>query len=426
MLKPKPKHKIITVAMALGAMAWIIDTIFDYYFFYKPIGFIDLLFMHVPSHEIFIRSILFLMFVLFGLVIYRLMSKAEQSEGRYRQLFDNVNDGVFVTNRDPQGAVKFIEVNSVAVRNLGYSKDELLKLTPDDIMEPGVMLDKNKLGQQIRADKHILFETVIRSKDKTTIPVEVNSHMFDLAGKPAVLSIVRDITVRKQAEEKLLESEQQLKVLAAQLLSIQETERSRISKELHDELGQAMMLLKFRLSALRNNYVDEAMEQEFNQILRYFDKVIEDIRRLAKDLSPTVLENLGLSAAVRSLLEEFSKSLDLEESSDIEDVDDLLSSQVQLNIYRIFQEALTNIGRHAQARRVSSLMKRRDGRIFVEIRDDGKGFDVKDAFSNHPKTRSFGLATINERVRLIGGSLDLQSHAGAGTKISFSLPVSGE
>lgn len=389
-------------------------------------GFLDLLICNPPSHEIYIRSIILLLFIAFGLVIYRYINKAEKIEGRYRQLFDNVNDGIFVTNRDPQGAVKFIEVNSVALENLGYSKEEMLNLDPDDIIEPGVTLDKKMLGQQIRADKHILFETELRSKDNKTFPVEVNSHMFDLAGQPTVLSIVRDITVRKQAEGKLLESERQLKILAAQLLNVQETERSRIAKELHDELGQAMMLLKFQLSAIRKHLGDKSLENEFKQILINFDNVIESIRRLSRDLRPTVLENLGLSAAVKYLLEEFSKNLHLEASIDIEDVDDLLPPQVQLNIYRIFQEALTNIGRHARARHISSCLKSHDGRICVEIQDDGKGFNVKDVFNNSPKTRNFGLATINERIKLIGGSLDLQSQAESGTKIAFSVPVGGE
>jgi signal transduction histidine kinase len=237
------------------------------------------------------------------------------------------------------------------------------------------------------------------------------------------LFIDRYIANIKQSEEKLKESQRQLRTLASQLLNIQEIERSRIAKDLHDELGQSLMLLKFQLSAVYEKINRESLRQELDPVLVYLEHTIENVRRLTNDLIPSCLEHLGLTAAVRFLIEEFSKGLQIESSLDLEDVDRLVSPQVQLNIYRIFQEALTNIGKHAQAKHLSAVIKKQDDHIYMEIEDDGQGFEMKDVLANSHKARKFGLNTMEERVRLIGGAFNLQSEKDSGTKIMITLPV---
>lgn len=411
----KANYKIIAIAVVLGLASWIVDNIIDYFIFYKEHDFINLLTFN--AHELYMRSVILSLFILFGIIISRYITRIEEGEGRYYQLFNNVNDCIFATTRTNGGSIKIIEANAVGYKCLGYSKEELLQLSPDDLLDPGELNDWSALGKEIETDEHAIFETVLRSKNGAKIPVEVNAHRFYLSGKPIVLSIVRDITLRKQAEER---------ILAAQLLNIQDTERSRISKDLHDEIGQVMILLKFQLSAIQAKLTDNCLQHECDELLGQIDGAIENIRRLAKDLSPISLENLGLSAAVRFLIEDFSLGSNIEASLDIDEVDKLLSPQAQLNIYRIFQETLTNIARHAQARHVSAMIKKQDDGIYIMIQDDGKGFDVNEIFCNRLKGWGFGLATIDERVKLIGGSLDLVSRPGAGTKITFTVPVGGE
>jgi signal transduction histidine kinase len=233
----------------------------------------------------------------------------------------------------------------------------------------------------------------------------------------------RNVAKIEMSENKLKDSQNQLRMLTAELLNIQDGERRRISRELHDSLGQAMMLFHFQLSAIHENFKDKSLRHELEQVLGNLDDVIDNVRHLINDLSPASLENIGLSAAVGFLLEEFSKSLNIEASVDIEDVDHLLSPQVQLNIYRIFQEALTNVGKHAQAKHLSSVMKKQDKHIYLEIKDDGKGFDVDNILANLHKARKFGLGTINERARLIGGTLNLSSQKDSGTQITVTVPV---
>lgn len=417
----KRQYKIIVIAVALGLAVVLVNSIFDYYFFYEPKiepkTFLDLLLFDIPPREVYKRTIFMIFSAIMGILAFHYFTRMTESEGRYRELFDNVNDAIFVVSPEGEGRGTFIEANAVAYKNLGYCKEEILRLTPADLDE------HYALGQKSADNAPLLFETVIQDKNGKKIPVEVHSHHFQLSGRPTILSIIRDITVRKQNEIKLLESEQRLRELAAQLLNIQEIERSRISKELHDELGQAMMLLKFQVSVIHEKLTDPATRKESSEVLENIDEAIENIRRLAKDLSPTVLESLGVSAAVRFLLEEFGKSSNIAVAADIDEVNDLLAPKVQRHIYRIFQEALTNIGRHAQARQVKAMIKGSEQCIAVLIQDDGKGFEVDEVLADRPKARRFGLATIKERVQLIGGSLDLKSELGSGTKITFTVPA---
>ena len=417
----KRQYKVIVIAVALGLAVVFVNSIFDYYFFYEPKiepkTFLDLLLFDIPPREVYKRTIFMVFSAIMGILAFHYFTRMTESEGRYRELFDNVNDAIFVVSPEGEGRGTFIEANAVAYKNLGYCKEEILRLTPADLDE------HYALGQKSADNAPLLFETVIQDKNGKKIPVEVHSHHFQLSGRPTILSIIRDITVRKQNEIKLLESEQVLRELAAQLLNIQEIERSRISKELHDELGQAMMLLKFQVSVIHEKLTDPATRKESSEVLENIDEAIENIRRLAKDLSPTVLESLGVSAAVRFLLEEFGKSSNIAVAADIDEVNDLLAPKVQRHIYRIFQEALTNIGRHAQARQVKAMIKGSEQCIDVLIQDDGKGFEVDEVLADRPKARRFGLATIKERVQLIGGSLDLKSELGSGTKITFTVPA---
>lgn len=234
---------------------------------------------------------------------------------------------------------------------------------------------------------------------------------------------------RKKAEEALRGSEGRLRYLSSQLLTAQEQERRRISMELHDELGQALSLLKLRLSYIGKKLKSDqgVLRDELENILRYIDQVIENVRRLSRDLSPSILTDLGLTATLRRLVNEFIKHHhNTKITSEIEDIDHLFSQKAQIFLYRIFQEAFTNIGKYAQAKNVSVEVKRQDGAISFLIEDDGKGFDLSHFIFKNGDEKGLGLATMTERVWMLGGSLDLSSQHEKGTKISFYIPVERE
>jgi signal transduction histidine kinase len=238
--------------------------------------------------------------------------------------------------------------------------------------------------------------------------------------------IIRDVTERKQREKALQESEQQLRFLSSKLLIIQENERQRISKELHDELGHALMILKFQIGSIGSRLSEgkEALRHDCDAVLHYLDTLIENVRRLSWDLSPTVLEQFGLSIAIKNLLQEYGKHYSVQWTlSQVEEINGLFSPLSQINIYRIFQESLTNIARHAQATQVSVGIDRQNNHVAFTIEDNGKGFDPQGVTNGKNQERGVGLAAMQERARLAGGSLRIWSQPGAGTKLTFTIPM---
>jgi signal transduction histidine kinase len=233
------------------------------------------------------------------------------------------------------------------------------------------------------------------------------------------------MTDLKTAEEALRESETRLRSLSVQLMKAQEKERMRLSKELHDELGQALALLKHRVRSIQSKLQKDqpSLREECGEASRYIDGIIENVRRLSRDLSPSILEDLGLSSALQWLTENFDKQYPLVTSFDIDNIDDLFPKEAQTNLYRIFQEALTNIGKHAEARHVSFTVKENEGSVALIIEDDGKGFDVNRIRAMHFPEKGLGFDTMDERAHMLGASLKIKSQAGEGTRIAVTIPI---
>jgi signal transduction histidine kinase len=237
-----------------------------------------------------------------------------------------------------------------------------------------------------------------------------------------------EIMERKKAEEALQESEKRLRHLSSKLLTAQEDERRRISMELHDELGQALSVLKLRLSYIGRKLTEDqgTLREECDNTLQYIDQVIEDVRRLSRDLSPSILVDLGITAALKRLVDGFVKHHNIRVSLDVDNIEPLLPQKNHIILYRIFQEALTNIGKYAQANKVTLIAKQQDGMISFLIEDDGKGFDVREFLLRDGAEKGMGVAAMGERVWMLGGILDLKSQGGKGTQIRFSIPIEGE
>jgi signal transduction histidine kinase len=279
---------------------------------------------------------------------------------------------------------------------------------------------------ETEAREGLRFEGINCRQDGTTFPVEISASLVEMGDKRIYQYIIRDISERKLKEKILQESEQQLRFFSSQLMIVQENERRRISKELHDELGPALMILKFQLSSIETRLPknSKALRTEFETLPHYLDDVIENVRRLSWDLNPTVLEQFGLATAVKNLLEDFSKHFAIRwEPPQVEEINDLFSPLSQTNIYRIFQEALTNIGRHAQAAQISIEMEKRDGYVTFIIKDNGRGFDPQAVMNRQDRQRGIGLAAMQERARMAGGRLEIRSRPGSGTHLVFTIPL---
>ncbi len=240
----------------------------------------------------------------------------------------------------------------------------------------------------------------------------------------AMESLERD-ALRWQAEAALQESEGRLRYLASQLINAQEAERNRIALELHDDLGQSLMVLTMQLRAITKMVPSERGEirDHCNQTLNYVYEIIENVRRLARDLRPSLLEDLGLTAALRHLVETFHSYHGIAVSQDMDDIGGLFLTAEEINIYRIFQESLTNIAKYAQATQVSFTIRKLDGRVSFRVEDNGRGFALDRILDKDAPRKGLGLVAMEERVRMMGGSLEIWSQEGKGTWINFMVPV---
>ncbi len=237
--------------------------------------------------------------------------------------------------------------------------------------------------------------------------------------------LILHITERKRVEEALRKSESQLRYLSSQILRAQEIERRRISRELHEELGQTLPALKLQLMLIEEKLREDQgpIKEDCENILKYIDQVVEGVRRLSQNLSPSIVEDFGIAIILRRLVNEFNERYQMNVSLQIDDIDDLFLQDSKIIIYRILQEALSNVGRHAQAKNVSIVIKKGGEKVFFHINDDGKGFDMKHAFRKEAAEKGWGLALMDERMRMLGGTLDVSSQEGKGTQITLTIPV---
>lgn len=237
----------------------------------------------------------------------------------------------------------------------------------------------------------------------------------------------RDI-LEQRVEERTAEVvavNERLKYLASQLLTAQEQERKRISMELHDDLGQSLTVLKMQLRQLIKKL--EAMpraQEKCNESLKFVNGIIEKVRRLSRELSPAVLEDLGLSGALDHLFGEFAKYQGLKVSVEKAELRSLFPMEAEISFYRIFQEALNNISKHSGATKVEVAIKKDDQGVEFIIKDNGRGFDVLELENRGGNDWGLGLAAMDERVRILGGELKVSSLKYVGTKITFTIPFS--
>lgn len=234
-----------------------------------------------------------------------------------------------------------------------------------------------------------------------------------------------EMAERLHACEMLTETEQQIHQLSTKLLIAQEIERKRIAMELHDELGQSLSVTKLRLRVIEKGLRKDqpSLRKDCENLLEYLNGIIENVRRISLDLSPTVLEDLGLTSALRWLVGNLEELPEMRLTTDIAKIDHLLPHDHWIIIYRVVQEALTNIVKHAGAENVAVVVRHDGDRIAFSVADDGHGFDPLQAARQNPSEKGLGLTTMNERVRLLGGDFELWSREGEGTRVIFSIPI---
>jgi len=231
----------------------------------------------------------------------------------------------------------------------------------------------------------------------------------------------REIAERKRSEEELRQSRERLRDLASHLQSIREEERGRIAREIHDELGQALTALKMDIHWIGHGLSkdQQLLLEKAKSMSMLIDTTVQSVQRISSELRPGLLDDLGLSAAVEWQADEFRNrtGIQCETISDPEDI--ALNQALSIAVFRIFQEALTNIARHANATRVKIILKEKSGKVELTVRDNGKGITEKQISD----ARSFGLIGMRERVHSFRGDLRITGTPNKGTTVRVSIPL---
>jgi PAS domain S-box-containing protein len=236
--------------------------------------------------------------------------------------------------------------------------------------------------------------------------------------------IFRDVTARRQVEAELRYNQERLRTLSRQLLHVQETERRAIARELHDDIGQALTAVKLDLQTVQLATDTASVRARLDDSLAGVEHVLQAVRQLSLDLRPSLLDDLGLAAALRWYSDRQGQRAGFAVQVEVETLARRPSPELETICFRVAQEALTNIVRHARAHRVLVELRQTDGQLELIIHDDGDGFDVKAARAQALRGASLGLLSMEERVMLGDGHIEIESAPGRGTLIHVWLPLS--
>jgi PAS domain S-box-containing protein len=266
-------------------------------------------------------------------------------------------------------------------------------------------------------------ERVVRTNGEVRHLLTQNAVVTDELGQSVrMVGVCLDITDRKRAEERLRDYAHRLQNLSTRLLEAQETERRRIARELHDQIGQDLSVIKINLQALKRLPAETIIPQ-VDETIRVVEGVLSTARNLSLELRPSMLDDLGLAAALRWYLDRQSQRAGFTLHFDADNVDGRVASTIETACFRLAQEALTNIIRHAHASHVHVGLALQADELRMRIEDDGRGFDVEAARARAARGDSFGLLGMEERALLAGGTIEIISSIGRGTTIIARFPL---
>ncbi len=332
----------------------------------------------------------------------------------YRVFVERMNEGAAVLSSDHT----VLHCNGRFARFLGAGLQSVIGASMLDLAWPD---DHPKLDALLRraAQRNCRGEIRLQSRNGTPLSVHLSLNPLRLASTRAVCLIASDLSEMKRAEQELRASSEQLRNLAAHLLSVREEERARISREVHDELGQSLTAVKMDLAwlAVRLPRSNGQMLKRIRSTGQLADSMIHSIRRISTELRPAVLD-LGLAAAVEWQIQEFQARSGIQCKVRLP-TREVVASSASTALFRIFQETLTNVARHAKATRAEVVLEKQRDRLVLLIRDNGRGF----AQADPSLSKSLGLLGMRERAAILGGQVNISSAPGKGTTVTAWIPL---
>jgi PAS domain S-box-containing protein len=345
------------------------------------------------------------------------------SEMRYRRLFETAQDGILILNADTG---KIDDVNPFLTDMLGYTREQLLG---NKLWEIGPFKDSKASKAEFRElqrEAYVRYDDLpLETSDGRSMNVEFVSNVYQVNGGKVIQCNIRDVTKRKQAEGRLKESRRRLQVLSRRLVEVQETERRRLARELHDEIGQALTVIEMNVQSLLASPGTDALAPRLKQSLEVVERVQEQVHDLSLNLRPSMLDDLGLEPALRWCTERQAALAGLQAEVRADPLEQRLDPMIETECFRIAQEALTNVVKHARARTVTVELTKNDedGQLHLSVRDDGVGFDVANLREQAVRGASLGLLSMEERATLAGGGLECDSIPGQGTEVHAWFPL---
>ena len=375
--------------------------------------------VHISSLGVLGITIVPLM-VLIVAFLTSLVDRLQKQTALLDELFEQAPQAVALMSVDD----RVVRVNREFTRVFGYTPQETLGRRLGELIVPDESRpEANKYADLAAHGQRVDVEVVRQRKDGSRLQVSmVRVPVSVPGGQVEIYAIFRDITERKGAEEALREYAERLQVLSRRVVEVQEEERRHLARELHDEIGQALTAIGINLEVIGRSCSPEDRPR-IEDCLGIVHQAIDQVHGLALDLRPSILDDLGLAATLRWLVDRQAQRAGfvghfIDQSSGTP-----LHPDLATTCFRVVQEALTNVVRHARARQVWVELQQGDAEVRLIIRDDGVGFDPGIARQRSARGASLGLLGIQERIELLGGQLAIESEPGHGTTVRVWLPA---
>jgi PAS domain S-box-containing protein len=343
-----------------------------------------------------------------------------RSEDTFRRTFEAIPDPAYVWTRQDDGRVLLSLYNQAAVQItrggiknfLGIEAQKLFAGQPDLVTKINRTMEK---GQRLSSELLYHYQSTAESK---WLQVD-----YVKTAEQSVMVITKDISERKEAEAKLLAYQEQLRALTSEMVLVEERERRRIASELHDQIGQNLALCKLKVAALEKVPGQDAVREELAVVRRLLECSIQDARSLIFDLSPPVLYELGLAAALEWLAERMQEQFHIpfEFESRFQGVE--LPYDRQVILFQVVRELLMNAGKHSRASRAKLILAHEGPLLKIQVNDDGVGFDTAKVYAPKEQGSGFGFFSIRERLNYVGGRLEIKSNPGQGSQIILTVPL---
>jgi len=419
------RNGLLIAGCLISVIFWLLEAS-NHVLFFADSDIFEAIF--VPTwHELWMRLAVVTAIMTFAVIANKIVNARRMAEdaatralSEVDQIFETAADGMRIVDRN----FRVLKANDTFAKLVGLPKNEIIGRKCHDVFwgeackSPGCPLTRILEGEQ-----DVEYDSEKMRPDGTVVPCIVSATPFRRPDGTTIgiVEDFKDISERKKAERNLKRTSVRLRELTAHLQCIREEERSRIAREIHDELGQVLTALSLDLRWLKKRLPAEQMElhEKIQSMAELITATVSSISRICSELRPAILDDVGLSAAIEWQAEEFTSRTGIACDIRTDPPEIKLSEELSVAVFRIFQETLTNIVRHARASKVEVQLRLTPSEFSMKVCDDGIGIEI----TGPQKVKTFGLLGVKERVRGFGGELNLTAGDTGGTCLDIVIPA---